>query len=298
MPLKLPPLASLRLFEAAARLGNFRAAAAELNLTPSAVSHGIAALERWIGCALFRRQGRSIRLTPAGEGFLPYVAEGLSMIATGARRISPLEGGSPVAVSATPSFASHWLLPRLPRFQARHPDIALRIDTSFRQVLFPLDEVDLAIRMGAAPWPGTAATLLFQERLVPLASPAYGDSLRAADGSLDWSRAVLLHLTTVEHDWASWLQSRTLQILPRGNLYFDTLRLGLEAATLGSGIVLGRLPLCRREVAAGLLRPLDATPLEIDTGHWLTLPGGVEPRREVTAFSRWLLAENATETNE
>ncbi len=298
MPFKLPPLASLRLFEAAARLGGFRPAAAELNLTPSAVSHGIAALERWIGCALFRRQGRSVRLTPAGRDFLPYVTEGLSMIAVGAGRISPLQSAAPVAVSAAPTFASHWLLPRLPRFQARHPEIALCIDTSFRQVLFPLEEVDLAIRMGAGPWPGTEATLLFRESLVPLASPAYAESIRSVDGGIDWPRAVLLALTTVDHDWDSWLRRRGLAVQPRARLAFDTARLALDAAANGSGLVLGRLPLCGAEIAGGRLLALDPAPLAIETGYWLTLPGGGEPRREVKAFRQWLLAENDDDSDE
>lgn len=215
------------------------------------------------------------------------------MIAVGARRISPLQSAAPVAVSAAPTFASHWLLPRLPAFQARHPEIELRLDTSFRQVVFPLEEVDLAVRMGAGPWPGTEATLLFRESLVPLASPAVAAALRTTRGKVAWQRAVLLHLTTVAHDWESWLRARGLTVEPRGRLHFDTVRLAMEAAIAGSGVALGRLPLCRRELQQGLLVPLDPTPLPIDTGYWLTLPGGSEPRREVRAFVQWLRQEAA-----
>jgi len=291
MPFTLPPLAALRSFEAAARLGSFRKAAEELNLTPSAVSHAIDALESWMGLPLFDRHGRSIRLNAAGEDFLPYVAQGLSLIAVGARRVSPHLGTRCVTLSTTPSVASHWLVPRLPRFQAAHPDIELCLDTSKRLVLFPLDRVDLAIRMLQAPTPDTEATLLFRESLVPLASPQVRKTLLDDEGAIRWQDTVLLHVYSGQHDWGTWMKQAGVEIKPRGHLYFDAAGLAWEAAALGAGIVLGRLPLCQRELDAGRLVTLGGEPVPSGLGYWLALPVGTEPRRDVLQVRRWLLRE-------
>ena len=298
MPLRLPPLAALRIFEAAARLGSFRKAAEELHLTPSAVSHGIETLERWIGAPLFVRKGRSVSLAAAGEDLLPYVAQGLSMIAVGAKRVSPLQGARRVAVSAASTFVSHWLVPRLPRFQQRHPDIAIAVDTAPRRVLFAVDDVDVAIRMGAEPWPGTRSHLLFREALVPVAAPPMISRIVGRDGRIRWERAVLLHVSPAVQDWDTWLNRHGLDVDPRNNLFFDTARLAVDAAALGLGIALARLPLCAPDLDGGRVAALAYPSLEIETGYWLTLPADGEPRRDVEAFLRWIMAEAGSQKDE
>lgn len=332
MSLRLPPLASLRLFEAAARHASFKQAAEELGLTPSAVSHGIDTLETWLGAPLFDRSGRAVTLTAAGEDLLPYVSEGLSMIATGAHRVSPLLGARRIRVSVAPTFARRWLVPRLGRFRGRHPEIDLHIDTSHRQAVFPLDGVDLAIRMGPAPWPSARSELLFREALQPVAHPDLAARLPQRDGRIDWARAPLIHVASVENDWAAWVAaaaSATGETLPppgRG-LHVDTVDLALEAAAQGLGVALARLPLCAGALSApassspaspssGLssptssspapatpapsspaspvLSPLaDCPPVPVRTGYWALLPSGYEPRREIAAFLRWLKGESA-----
>jgi LysR family transcriptional regulator, glycine cleavage system transcriptional activator len=291
LPLQLPPLASLRIFDAAARLGSFRKAADELGLTPSAVSHGITALESWLGAKLFHRDGRSIGLTEAGEAFLPYVADALSMIAIGARRISPLQEARRVSMSVAPTFASRWLMPRLPGFQAKHPEVTLRIDTSYTQVLFPHEDVDLAVRMAAAPPPNVRSVLLFRETLLPVATPAYLQSIAAPDGGVGWEKATLIHLGTVSLDWEHWLDQQRLEVQPLGHVVLDTMRLTMEAAVAGLGVALAREPLCSPEIEQGKVVPLGFAPLPIESGYWLTFPAGEEPRRDVMAFLRWLCAE-------
>lgn len=291
MPLQLPPLASLRIFDAAARLGSFKKAASELGLTPSAVSHGILALEGWLGTKLFQRDGRSISLTAAGEAFLPYVSDALSMIAIGARRISPLQEARRVSMSVAPTFASRWLIPRLPAFQARHQEVTLHIDTSHSQVLFPHENIDLAVRMAAAPPPNVRSVLLFRETLLPVASPGYLASIREEDGSLRWEKATLIHLGSVSQDWEHWLDRQQLEIGPLGHVVLDTIRATLEAAVAGLGVALAREPLCTPEIEQGKVVPLGFAPLPIESGYWLTFPGGQEPRRDVAAFLRWLCAQ-------
>lgn len=291
MPLQLPPLASLRIFDAAARLGSFSKAAAELGLTPSAVSHGITALESWLGTKLFHRDGRSISLTDAGKAFRPYVADALSMIAMGARRVSPLQEARRVSLSVAPTFASHWLVPRLRGFQALHPEVTLRVDTSHNQVLFPHENIDLAIRMAAAPLPNVRSILLFRETLIPVASPTYLQRVTDRNGSVQWNRAVLVHLGSVSQDWETWIERQQLEIQPLGHLVFDTIRLVMDAAVAGLGIALARGPLCTSDISAGRVVPLDLEPMSIESGYWLTFPGGPEPRRDVKAFLRWLCSE-------
>ena len=291
MPLQLPPLASLRIFDAAARLGSFKQAAEELGLTPSAVSHGIVALEGWLGTKLFQRDGRGVSLTAAGEAFLPYVADALSMIVIGARRISPLEDARRVSMSVAPTFASRWLIPRLKDFQARHPEVALYIDTSHAQVLFPHENIDLAVRMAAAPPPNVRSVLLFRETLRPVASPEYLQSIGTTDGNVQWEGATLIHLGTVSLDWEHWLERQRLEISPVGRVVLDTMRATMEAAVAGLGVALAREPLCTPEIEQGKVVPLGFAPLPIESGYWLTFPAGREPRRDVMAFLRWLCAQ-------
>ncbi len=296
MGFQLPPLASLRLFEAAARLRSFKTAADELGVTPSAVSHGIAGLEDWLGTPLFVRDGRRLSLTQAGEDFLPHIAEGLSMIASGTRRISPWQGERRVHVSVAPSFARLWLLPRLPGFRGLKTGIRLHVDTSHRQAVLPLDGMDAAIRMGTGPWPASHSELLFREALLPVASPRYARSV-AGHGALDWASLPLIRVTSVEHDWDTWLLSRGLEIPPNAALHVDVVHLALQAAAVGLGVALCRLPLCTDTCKDLGLQPLTATPVEIPTGYWLTVPSGREPRREVDAFCRWVRDEASQATS-
>src|SRR3954464_7615038 len=204
MPLRLPPLSALRFFEAAGRHQSFKRAAEELNVTPSAVSHGIVALEQALGVALFVREPRGLSLTPEGADYLPYVVEALSLIAIGTERLPGRRRDRTIAVSCAPTLAARWLLPHLPRFSRRWPNVSLSIDTSQRQVGFPVDGFDFAIRMSRAPVAGPAWIRLFGEHLVPVCSPAYRDSLTDARGNIELRRATLIHVTLASEDWQVW----------------------------------------------------------------------------------------------
>lgn len=297
MALRLPPLATLRSFEAAARLNSFKLAASELGLTPSAVSHGIDTLEKWLEARLFERGTRKVTLTPVGRQFLPYVSEGLSMIAVGTQRVTAGPDSRRVRVSVAPTFASQWLLPRLSRFARRHPKVTVMIDTSHRQALFPLDGVDLAIRMGKGAWPGTTSHLLLRETLLPVGAPDYIKGLKAGRG-LDWSKATLLHVDGIEHDWESWFAAAGIRSpQPAAHIHFDTVHMALDAAARGLGLAMGREPLVAAYLADGRLTKTVARQVPIETGYWLTSPAGKETRRDVEAFRRWLLAEARGETS-
>jgi LysR family glycine cleavage system transcriptional activator len=290
MPIPLPPLPSLRLFEAAARHESFRKAAEELGLTASAVSHGIDSLEKSLGVELFRRRPRGVTLTPAGRHLLPYVAEGLSMIALGAQRLPGRRAERRVVLSVAPTFAQLFLVPRLPRFRALHPGIRISIDTSHRQALFPMEGVDLSIRMGKGAWPGVKSDLLFRDRLVPVASPAYLASV-SRNGTIDWPKATYLRVSTFEYDWTAWIEGAAADVEVVDDLHFDTMMLASEAAAAGLGIAIGRMPLVVPDLDAGRLVTADDRIVDIETGYWLVGPSGQETRSAIQSFRRWLLDE-------
>src|SRR5579885_1397960 len=143
---RLPPLNSLRLFEAAARLLSFKNAAEELLLTPSAVSHGIQTLEDWLGVPLFVRTARGLVLSDSGRDYYPIVTQALDLLSQGSGRIMSRNGQGVLAVSAAPTFAARWLLPRLQRFRELHPEIRVIIDTSQERTELSEAGADLAIR--------------------------------------------------------------------------------------------------------------------------------------------------------
>jgi LysR family glycine cleavage system transcriptional activator len=205
MPLRLPPLPALRFFEAAGRHQSFKLAAAELNVTPSAISHGIVGLEQSLGVELFVREPRGISLTAAGADYLSYVSEAFSLIAIGTQRLPNHRANRPIALSCAPTLASRWLLPRLATFRTHWPDANVTVDTSHRQVGFPVDGFDFAIRLSRAPVAGTAWTRLFGERLVPVCSPAYLDNLRDEHGNVDLRHATLIHVNSASEDWQAWI---------------------------------------------------------------------------------------------
>jgi len=281
--LRLPPLPALRLFEAAGRLGSFKAAAEELGLTPSAVSHGVVALERWLGADLFDRRANGVVLNAAGRDYLTFVSEALAMIAVGTRRLPGPQRLRQVSVSLAPTFAARFLLPRLHDFRRLRPDIALTLDTAHRQVGFPVDDVDLAVRVARGPWPGLDSVKLFDETLLPVCAPAL-----AGTDSGQWT---LLHVASVTEDWEVWAEAAGLA-LPAGRpgITFDTIHMAIDAAAAGLGFAIGRRPLIDGDLAAGRLVAAGPT-VAAGTSHWLITGPSAGDRPEVAAFARWLKAE-------
>src|SRR5439155_25050732 len=175
MSAKLPPLSTLRAFEAAARLESFSRAAEEISVTHGAVSHQIRALERALGIALFQRNGRRVSLTAAGRHFADRVGAALRDIAEAAQFIRRGERDNVLTLSTLPSFAARWLLPRIGRFIEQHPEIAVSIHTSLALVDLERDEVDLAIRFGGGHWPGLEAQKFLDDEFFPVASPRFNE---------------------------------------------------------------------------------------------------------------------------
>jgi len=290
---RLPPLSTLRLFEAAGRHRSFKLAAEELHITPGAVSHGIATLERWFGRPLFERTPRGLVLTPAGADFLPYVSEGLELIAAGTRRVPGAGSDGMILVSAAPTFARNILIPRLTRFRERCPRVTVRVDTEHRQVSFPAEGIDFAVRMARSPLPGLRSTKLISEELVPVCSPAYRDSLPPGDLAKQLARATLLQIYTASEDWADWAARVGIPLtLPSATIRFDTIQIAFDAAAAGLGVAMGRRPLVDSEIASGRLVAIGPS-VPAATGYWLVSHPSAETRRDLVAFERWLTEEMA-----
>ena len=291
MTYRLPPLNTLRLFEAAGRHLSFKLAAEELNVTPSAVSHGIQSLEDWLGVPLFARGPRSLALTAAGSAYLPDVRRALDALTKAGDGVPGRRPARHLTISVAPSFGLRWLVPNLPSFHALHPGIEVSLDTAHRQVAFPRDGVDLAIRMGRGDWPGLEARCLVQEDLVPVGTPALAVEIKTAR---DLAGRTLLHVANVADDWASWcalagIEDLALDQGPR----FDNIHMALEAAAQGLGIAIGRLPLIAADIAAGRLAAILPPPRRCATGYWLVTAPESLARPEVAAFRDWISARLA-----
>jgi len=205
-------LNALRAFEAAARQLSFAAAAQELNVTPSAISQQIRTLEEYLDTPLFVRSKVGITLTPQARDAYPAIREGLEQLTLGFERLRSSRHDRLVTLTAPPSLAARWLLPRIDRFRAQHPGLDIRIDASERRADFAAEGIDIGVRYGLGGYAGLEAEKLFEEQVIPVCSPA----LLPDDGVADdrWlARTTLIHDTTSEFDptfptWSQWLRAR------------------------------------------------------------------------------------------
>ena len=293
MAFRLPPLSSLRVFEAAARHNSFRKAADELNLTASAVSHAVQTLENWLGVELFYRETRGLRLTGAGEIYAPLVNQALGVLAKATDQLPGRKATGTLAVSCAPTFANKILLPRLNKFIAQFPDIRLTLDTSQGLVDLTLDDFDIAIRYTATKKPGANWTLLAMETLFPVCGPDLKKKFGGGSDSGLLSRAPLIHVSSVAVDWHQWFRSSGLDVPASidGGLSVDTIQMGFDAAMRGLGVVLGRSPLVDGDIESGRLVRLASQPIPSGSGFWLVTSETEFQKPEVKLFRRWLLSE-------
>ena len=269
-----PNLNALRLFDASARLGSFRAAADEVHLTQGAVAQQIRALEQDLGQLLFTREARGVSLTEAGAGYWAEVARALAIIDAAGAALAPRGA---LTLSVPPSLASKWLVPALPGFAEAHPDIELHIAAS--EVLAPLGPggADLAIRQGKRPdWRGLVVHKLAEMEMLAVARPGLG-----APGGL----AEIARLPLIEDSHAHWarLLGEAGLDLPARPLRFNQTALAMEAAVAGQGVALAPRLLCGRDLAEGRLEALWSCPGA--GAYWLVHAEG----RDVAPVVEWLL---------
>lgn len=282
-------MASLRAFSAAGRLRSLRDAAAELGVTPSAVSHQVKALESWVGAPLFEREVRQVRLTPRGAALSQSLNEAFGSIdaaLNGARRDSRKNA---LKVATLPLFSSAWLAPRLVRFEAAHPDLSLSIHTDARVYDLLAGEADVAIRNVNAPGPGLYARKLLDLRATPLCAPELAKNLK---WPMDLREATLIGLSVGRIGWPDWLErAGAAGLQPKRTLIVDTIPQAIEAAIAGRGVMLGLLPLIWDvKSAANLVAPFTLGPQGAGA-YFLVCRKADRTDPIVRAFIEWLLSE-------
>jgi LysR family glycine cleavage system transcriptional activator len=296
---RLPSLNALRAFEAVARHLSLTRAAAELHVTPAAVSHQIKALEQDLGVSLLRRVKREFLLTDAAKAGLPDLREGFDRIAQSARKMREDDAAGLLTVSLTPSFAANWLVPRIDRFKETEPDIDLRLDTSTGLADFVRGNVDVAIRYGTGDYPGLRVVPLFEEQIFPVCSPELLEGPHPLREPADLKLHTLLHLDWTPQkgewpDWRMWLLAAGVRgvDVTRGPRFSD-FSLALNAAVRGQGVALGSSALVADDLAAGRL----AWPFQLCVpttfACYFVCPEDSAERPKVAAFRDWLLAEAA-----
>jgi LysR family glycine cleavage system transcriptional activator len=293
MPDALPPLAAIRVFEAAARLLSFTRAATELGMTQAAVSYQIKLLEERLGAPLFLRQPRALVLTEAGQWLAPRTSEAFDILRTAFERFAEREQQT-LIVNTMHTFAAQWLSPRLGKFQLLHPKIAVRMETTQRMVDFTREEVDVVIRSGKGKWPGLSTLKLVEVRFTPMLSP----HLAAEVGGLNTPEDLLKvpFLDPVDPWWDKWFEVHSLpkSAIDRANaptILLQTITAG--AAMSGAGAALLIPEFFELEVAAGrLVAPYDAIS-EDGNAYWLAYPESRRNVPKIKAFRDWIVGEIA-----
>jgi LysR family glycine cleavage system transcriptional activator len=298
MTRRLPPLNSLRAFEAAARLGSFTAASRELRVTPSAVSQQVTVLERYLGTRLFKRLPRGLVLTGIGQTYLPELTSGFDGLAEATRRLRAGDIGGVLTVTTLPAFATGWLLPRLHRFRERYPRIELVLRTDRALLDFRREDIDLAVRFtGRAASTDLKSIPLLEEELFPVASPSLVSHERLPLGLAELAGFPLLHDTDASPNqpwmgWRSWFEREGLDPTPalHGMRFSDSIVM-IGAAVAGLGIAIGRSPHIEGHLARGQLVRVTASTWKAEWAYRLVCPSANYTRPNVRAFCDWALGE-------
>ena len=302
MSRRIAPLNALRAFEAAARHLSFTRAAAELNVTPAAISHQIKALEEYFGVPLFRRLTRALQLTDEGQAALPRLRDGFDLLADACTILEADRDSGLLTVSAAPSIAAKWLVTRLDRFRALEPDIDIRLDATDRLADFARDGVDIAIRYGGGNYPELSVRQLFATRVHPVCSPGFLKQCPTLRSPQGLAGRTLLHIdwTTQDETWPSWkmwlLAAGVSGVDPARGPRFSDVAMAIQAAAEGHGIALVSDVLAADDLAAGrLVRPFDLS-VYVDFAYYVVCPPEKSDVPKVGLFCDWLCAEaDATE---
>jgi LysR family transcriptional regulator, glycine cleavage system transcriptional activator len=286
---RLPPLTTLPVLEAAARLKSFSAAAAELNVTHGAVSHQIRSLEEHLGVSLFTRVARRVELTAEGAMLAEAVRAALAKVAEAVEALSPAERERKLSISVLPSFGSRWLMPRLGAFLQANPQYEISVEASPRLANFTTDGFDIAIRFGVGPWPGLHHEELAEDTYFPVCSPKF------RRGKLPTKPAQLTGLPAFrsDHDnWDIWLAAAELKVKPNyiGVDYNDA-TLSLQRAIAGEGIALTRRSLIGDDIRNGNLVKLFDFEAPSPYAYYLVCLPQHAASPKVKKFRDWLVGE-------
>jgi LysR family glycine cleavage system transcriptional activator len=293
---RLPPLAALRAFEAAARHLSFKRAAAELAVTPTAISHQIRLLEDQIGLRLFKRQPRQVLLTPEGQRLYLVLREGFDAFAKAIASLDARRSRTVVTLSATRAFTARWLVPRAPSFAVANPGMDLRLHAADEPVDLRSGTVDVAIRYGRGSFPGLKAEELFRDEFAPVASPHLG-----LHEPSDLHRQTLIHFEWYRTDretpiWPRWLARAGLRDLePAAELTFTDESHAIQAAIAGQGVALLDLMLIADDLANGaLVQPFG--PVLPGYRCFLVYPEAAAESERIAAVRTWIRRELGRKT--
>ncbi len=316
MSQRLPPLNSLKAFEAAARHLSVKKAAVELNVTPAAVSHQIRTLEEYLNVQLFHRYNRALELTDAARACLPKLREGFDCLAQAVERLRTHTSGGMLTVSAAPSFAARWLMPRLHRFIAAHHEIDVRVSARMRRASVDgkvdvaeratvenwLDDSDVAILYGHGHYPGLEVHKLLALTVTPICSPQALSGEHPLKTPEDLKHHMLLHDDTGEmYDgvsfWEVWLKAAGVKgIDAKRGARFSHAVLAFEAAMDAVGVVASMPALAAEDLAAGrLVMPFDLK-VPLESAYYLVSEEHAATRPAVAAFRDWLIAQAAKDS--
>ncbi|WP_027348913.1 LysR substrate-binding domain-containing protein [Halotalea alkalilenta] len=284
---RLPALNTLRCFEATARLGSVTLAAAELCVSHSAVSQQIKQLEEHLGVALFERSGRRIMVSENGRLYALQVGHHLAELNAATRQLRRAPRSPSLTLSTLPSFGQHWLLPRLPRFRARHPDYRLVLQVALGLHEAAIAGADLSVRMGLGEWQGMTSQKLFEDRWVMVCAPHFNG------GRLPERAEEIVRAPRIEsaEPWSAWCQAAGVETPPPGGLAINDSNLILEALRLGYGVALERLSLVAGALARAELVRLSEIEVSYPYPYWLVWPRGRGDSPDCRALRAWIEAE-------
>lgn len=293
MKREIPPLNALRSFEAAARNGSFRDAAAELNVSQSAISHQVKHLEVALGLELFVRRPRAVELTAAGKSYYPVLKDAFDSIADGTRALLRPQAEDVLTIQMYSTFAVRWLMLRMDRFHQAHPDIQVRLITSQSDADFDQHDIDLAVKIGEADKKDVTYDYLFTPALFPVCSPRLLEGEPRLRTPEDLVNHPILQVYPSERDWYAWLaEVGATGVDPDAGLRFDSYDHALKMAARGLGVAMAMQPYVAEDFSTGLLVDMFPDRHVNAAGHWfLACPKDRDRSRKISMFRNWLLEE-------
>ena len=284
----LPSHAILRSFECAARQESFTRAAEELHLTQSAISRQVRELEQAIGTDLFRRVGRRVVLTDAGRNLATELAVDLENIRqTVLRAIAAGDRGTSLQIAVLPTFASRWLIPRLPDFSDLYPDVTINLATRLKPFDMAKERFDIAIHFGTDDWPDTKMVRVFEEEMIAVCSPEFQSRHRIVNAD-QLEDLPLLHLETRPMAWSDWFAKVGISDKQAySGRQFDQFSMLIAGALASLGAALLPKYLIEKELVAGSLVRLGQDSLSTNNGYFIVTTAGSN-RPDVEAFSKWM----------
>jgi len=294
---RLPPLKSLRAFEAAARHLSFTKAADELSVTLGAVSQQVKVLEDYLGHRLFKRENRKIILTEEAENFVPYITDGLDKLAEGVGIFHEDKTSKPLIITIPPTLAAGWLMPRLNRFKKLHPEIDVQVDANNDLVDLVNDDVDVGIRFGEGDYPGLDSDFLFSQTVFPVCSPELLTKEPKLDKPEDLKNHTLLHgayysNSTIRVDWDMWLAIVGIDDIDTSHgMHFSQQNLVAQAALDGQGIALAGDVAASNDIKKGRLVKLFEPGIPLEFSYYFICSKAKSRQPRIQLFRKWLLDE-------